>query len=338
MALRIPRFRINRLWLVLGGAIVMGLLAAWLSVGYLKNKEAAMADELAEKAKGGPTTSVAVATMDVAKGSVLTGAVVAARDVPTDLLYDDVITAEGFAEVQGKTLIRSLLPGRPLRMSDVIDDRPRDIATELTPGHRALTFDIDEINSFAQMLRAGSHVDLYLIAQNPNSASDGQEIRPLLPKVKVLATGQTLQGEGQLQAAHGEAQRPVNYSNITVDVTPEQAVRIALATQVGKIRAVLRKPEDASNTQMAQLSTPELFQSGKKGGGKGVSYIVGGTSSNGTAPPITVNIPNLPGMPAGAGAAPGSVAPGAVGTQPGIAGAPGFVNSSIPVAQTGMAR
>ena len=330
MALRIPRLRINRLWLVLGGAIVMGLLAAWLSVGYLKNKEAVLASELAEKAKGGPSTSVVVATSDVPKGTVVAGNLMAARDVPTDLLYDDVVTADNFGDIEGKKLLKPVLRGRPLRKSDVFDDRPRDLATDLTPGNRALTVDIDETNSFSQMLRAGSFVDLYLIAQNPQATGSGSEIRPLLPKIKVLATGQMLQVPAQVEQMQGQG-RPVSYSNITVDVTPDQAVRIALATQVGKVRVVLRKPEAEADLKMAQLTVPELFQGGGKKG-RAVSYIVGG-GSGGAAAPTSIQLPgvtlppNMPGVP------PGTV----LGTQPSVAGMPPSVNNMIPVVPTGTA-
>ena len=332
MALRIPRLRINRLWLVLGGAIVMGLLAAWLSVGYLKNREKVLAEELAEKAKGGPTLSVVVATSDVPRGTLLGGNMVAARDVPTDLLYDDVVAAEDFGDIEGKKLLRPILKGRPLRKSDVFDDRPRDLATDVTPGNRALTFDIDETNSFAQMLRAGSFVDLYLIATNPNTTANGSEIRPLLPKVKVLATGQVLQAPAALEQMPGAPARAANYSNITVDVTPDQAVRIALATQVGKIRAVLRKPE-AEDLKMAQLSTPELFEGGVGKKGKAVSYIVGG-GGGGTAAPTSITLPNIPGMPT---SIPGMPPGMAMGTQASVPGMPPNVNNSIPVAPTGAA-
>lgn len=349
MALRIPRLRINRLWLVLGGAIVMGLLAAWLSVGYLKNRETVIKNELAEKAKGGPSASVVVANNDLPKGTLIEGGMMAGRDVPNDLLYDDVVLADNFGEIEGKRLLRPVLKGRPLRKSDVFDDRPRDLSTDVTPGNRALTFDIDEINSFAQMLRAGSYVDLYLIAQNPSAPSTaGAEIRPLLPKVRVIATGPALQVPPEVeqmrrQAAGSAAAAAASYSNITVDVTPEQAVRIALATQAGKIRAVLRKPEAENDMQMAQMSTNELFQGGKKG--RNVSYIVGGAGgTGGSTAPTSITIPNIPGMPNIPGVT--SAAPGATGAPPAtslgvqasVPGMPSSVNSSIPVAPTGMAR
>ena len=333
MALRIPRLRINRLWFVLGGAIVMGLLAAWLSVGYLKSKEQAIAVELAEKAKGGPTVSVVVPTQDAPKGAVVGGGLMAARDVPVDLLYEDVVTADSFKDVEGKRLIRPILKGRPLLRSDVFDDRPKDLSSEVEPGRRALTFDIDETNSFSQMLRVGNFVDLYLIAQNPTAqAAVGQEIRPLLSKVKVLATGQQLRSPTGLEQVPGQPNRVISYSNITVDVTSEDAARIALATQVGKIRAVLRNHGDEGMKTAALMSAADLFVA-KKGDkrGKAVDYIVGGAGAgSGATAPMSINIPNLN--------IPGVTSPPTAGGQSSpLSGMPPSITSNVPVAPTATA-
>lgn len=343
MALRLPRLRINRLWLILIGAIVLGLLAAWLSVNYLKSREARLAAEMAQKAKGGATVAVVVPVRDAAKGTVVDQKIVAARDVLPDLLYDDTVTADQYDKIAGKRLLNAVLKGRPLRISDVVDDRAKGLADALDNGLRALTFDIDETNSFAQMLRPGNFVDLYLIAQDPGAPPPAsQEIRALLPRVKVLATGQTINGTAaavdEPPAQPGQPGRPpASYTNITVEVTPAQAARIALAQQVGRIRAVLRNPEDDKDPGFGKLATAGLFRDGKE---PSVEYIVGGRSSGtGSTAPISINMPNLsiPGLTTTG--TPGSPAAGTSSYSPGqsaaFAGQPAAVGASIPAVPTG---
>ncbi|MES2771215.1 MAG: Flp pilus assembly protein CpaB [Pseudomonadota bacterium] len=306
MALRLPRFRINRLWLVLSGALVMGALATWLANNYLNNREQMIAAEVAERAKGGPSLLVVVPTQDEIKGGIVSGANMATREVLTDLLYEDVISAEDFTAVEGKPLIRPVLKGRPLRRSDVIDNGPKDLASAIAPGHRALTLEIDEINSFALMLRPGNFVDLYLVAQNQGAegATTRQEIRALLPRVKVIATGQTLQNAHDAETETGQKSRPAAYSNITVEVDPNEAARITLAQEVGKIRAVLRNSEDQGDNSFDQLAAAELFHQVGKKAGRSIEYIVGGAgnSGNGTVAPVNINLPNIniPGLSLGA--------------------------------------
>lgn len=334
MALRLPRLRINRLWLLIGAAVILGVLAAFLSVSYLKGREQRLAADLAQKAKGGPTMAVVVPTRELTKGTPIDQKLVAAREVPLDLLYDDSVPAEAFDKVAGKRLLKALLPGRPLRYSDVQDDRAKDLATALMPGLRALTFDIDETNSFSQMLKPGNHVDLYLIAQDPAAPSAGQEIRALLPKVKVLATGQSLSGAVTQEVAGSQGRPAAGYTNITVEVMPAQAARIALAQQLGRIRAVLRNPEDDQEPDFSRLATAALFRDGNQ---PSVEYIIGGKGGGGTAAPISINMPNLniPGLtvPGGQSAAPAaSYSPGQSSA---FAGQPAAIGASVPSVPTG---
>lgn len=338
MTLRLPRLRINKLWLLPGAAVVLGLVAAFLATNYLKGREQRMSEELTRKAKGGPTIAVVVPTRELAKGLMIDQKVVAAREVVADLLYDDAVTADQFEKVAGKRLLKSVLPGRPLRFSDVQDDRAKDLSTSLEPGLRALTFDIDETNSFAQMLRPGNFVDLYLIAQDPGAPSPAsQEVRALLPKVKVMATGQTMKGSPEAAPSDPQSPqgRPQNaYTNITVEVTPAQAARIALAQQVGRIRAVLRNPDDEKETSFAKLATPALFRDGNA---PSVEYIVGGKSGgSGSTAPINISMPNLniPGLSTGAqaGAPGGTYSPGQSSA---FSGQPAALGASIPSVPSG---
>jgi pilus assembly protein CpaB len=334
MALRLPRFRVNRLWLVLGGAILMGLLAAWLTVKYLNSREKTIEAELAERAKGGPTLTVVVPTGDVPKGTIISGGNMATRDVLTDLLYDDVVTADTFADFDGKRLLRPVLKGRPLRRSDLVDEHAQDLASGLESGRRALTFDIDEVNSFAQMLRPGNFVDLYLIAQSQGPNASGQEVRALLPRVKVIATGQTLKNSLNVEPEPGQPLRVASYNNITVEVSPAEAARITLAQEAGKIRALLRNTDDEADADFDRLATPELFSSfGKSGGGAvplSVEYIVGG-SGGGTGASAPINITLPPGLAsAGATVASGAAAASANPLSSALSPLPPSVTSGIP--------
>ena len=114
MPLRFPRLRINRLWLSLGAALVLGLLAAFLSTSYLKNREQRIAAELAQKAKGGPTIAVAVPTRDMTKGASLDQRSVAAREVAADLLYDERHTKDRTASPPMASPFTARLPSSTL--------------------------------------------------------------------------------------------------------------------------------------------------------------------------------------------------------------------------------
>lgn len=331
MALRILA-GVNRMWLMLGAAVVLGLLATWLAVNYLKGREARMAEDLAARQRGGPTVAVVVPVKDLPRGAKLAEGLVAARPISADLVYEDMITADQFDKIAGQRLLRPVLKGRALRRGDVFDEHLRDFSDQIEVGMRAITLETDEINSISQMLRPGNLVDLYLIAPEANGA--GQQVLPLLDRVKIVATGQNLKPAEPT----GPGERPgreVGYTTITVEVIPEDAARLALAQQSGRIRAVLRNPEDEEEADIGRVNTRTLMRmararaQGDEDLGDSVEFIIGGKGSGGGAgAPVNINVPGLtlPGVPQ---AAPPSaqVSPAQNPALLGVPGAAGMIPS-----------
>lgn len=307
MALRLDR--INRTWLMLFVAIVMALAAAWLTKQYLDVREKRIQEELAQKAKGGPVAKVVVPVRNLPGGSVISGDVVAGRSIPADLVSSDMLTPDMFEKFDGAKLLRNVERGHPLRTSD-IEEKGKDFSSLIESGNRAITIDIDELNSISQMVRPGNLVDLFLIMPDLSDLTSGnnQQITLLMQRVKVIATGQTVRKADAFSAPQpGVPQGVVRYSNLTFEVTPDQAARIALAQQLGRIRAVLRKEPDEEIVRLGKINTKNLLKKGyvmegpEEVDGSAVEYIIGGKGGGGVGNTITVNVPGMappaPGMP-----------------------------------------
>jgi pilus assembly protein CpaB len=327
--LRILLSRINKMWLLMGAAVVLGLLATWVTTQYLKTREARIEAEAKKRASGGTTVEVVVPRRNLPKGTVVDESTMAAREVVADTIYDETVLAADFGKVQGTKLARPVEQGRPLRRSD-LDIRAKDFSEALPEGKRAITIEIDELNSIAQLVRVGNRLDLMLIvSDNSEGGSGQQQVLLLLPKVKIIATGQII-----TRAAPAEGPQPAvaqRYSNVTFEVTPEEAARIALAQTMGKIRAVLRSDEDQVVEPFVKVNTQTVLRgfsaaSKKKKGGDVdgedviVEYIIGGKGSgSGVASTqnISVNMPAMAPPPAAAGqATPGQMTVPGVGTFP----------------------
>jgi pilus assembly protein CpaB len=304
--LRIILSRVNKMWLLMAAAIVLGVIATWVTTQYLKKREARIEAEAKRRASGGTTVEVVVPRRNLPKGAVVDGGNMAARDVLQDTVYDETVLAADFGKVQGSRLARPIEQGKPLRRSD-LEARAKEFSETLPKGTRAVTIEIDEINSVAQMVRVGNRLDLMLIVSDGDGGG-GQQVLSLLQKVKIIATGQivtrTIPAEGTQPA---QVQR---YSNVTFEVTPDDAARIILAQQMGKIRAVLRSDEDDAITPLAKMNTQTVLRgpagSAKKRKGGDVEgeeltveYIIGGKNSGGIGQTQTINV-NMPQMGAGA--------------------------------------
>ncbi len=321
--IRILFSRINKMWLLMGTAILLGLVATWVTTQYLKARERRIEAEAQKRASGGATVAVVVPVKNLPKGTVIDGNLVAARDVVADTIYDETVLAEDFGKVTGLRLSRAVVQGRPLRRSD-LDIKAKEFSESLPEGMRAITIDVDEINSVAQMVRVGNRVDLMLIVSDPGEGG-GQQVISLLQRVKIIATGQnTVRAQADAPAAQGAA--PQRYSNVTLEVTPEEAARIALAQQMGRIRAVLRNEEDQLVVPLAKVNTQSLMRGYAAGDKKGdespfVEYIIGGKGSGGIGQTVNVNMPAAAPPPAGAPQA-ASAAPGGQISIPGVGNIP----------------
>ena len=115
--LRIILSRINKMWLLMGVAVILGLVATWVTTQYLKTREARIEAEAKKRASGGTTVAVVVPQRNLPKGTVIDGSVMAARDVLADTIYSETILASDFGKVQGMRLSRPVEQGRPLRRS-----------------------------------------------------------------------------------------------------------------------------------------------------------------------------------------------------------------------------
>jgi pilus assembly protein CpaB len=323
--LRIILSRINKMWLLMGAAIVLGLLATWVTTQYLKTREARIEAEAKKRASGGTTVEVVVPRRNLPKGAVVDGNTMAAREVVADTIYDETILAADFGKVQGTKLVRPVEQGKPLRRSD-LDIRAKEFSESLPEGKRAITIEIDEINSIAQMVRVGNRLDLMLIVSDNSEGGAGQQqVLSLMQRVKIIATGQII-----TRAPPAEGPQPAvaqRYSNVTFEVTPEEAARIALAQTMGKIRAVLRSDEDQVIEPLAKVTTQSVlrgqFAAGKKkrpgedGDETFVEYIIGGKGGGaGVASTQNINV-NMPAMAPPPATGSGQSTPGQM-TVPGV--------------------
>jgi pilus assembly protein CpaB len=295
-------------WLLLGIAVAMAGGITWMTYRYITASEERIRAETRHQARG---VSVVVPSADVPAGTPLTSNVFVARDIPADLVYDDMLRADDFNQFRLGTLVKAVRRGRPLRAQDVDALRARDFSDILPAGTRALTLQINTVDSTDSMMRPGNRVDLYWIGKNPDSmtsggsgeAGDAQSILLLMPDVLVLATGNDVRprdaGEAARDMAEG-AQRE-SYATVTLQVPVAEAARIVLAQKVGTLRLILRNSEDRATPPPKRLDELKLFAAtsgGTVAEGDIVEIITGGSGNGSAAMSRIAAAPDDGGVPA----------------------------------------
>jgi len=260
----------SRLMLI---ALVCGLVAAALTVFYLKQVESKYRQ--ANKPKTEVLTTVVVPRANLAKGTVLTSKTVSARKVPEAFLPSNAIMAKDFKKVVNRTLKSPVQKGRPLTWNAITGKAAKHFSGNVELGRRAMSIKVNKIDSFDGLLRPGDHIDLLgsfalsslgvseSTAVEPNSDVSDEVVMPVLENVVVLSAGrEDLTGRRyeRSQSKNSADGFNMEFTVITLDLTPKQVARVEIAKSSGDVFAVLRHPKDTSLVDFEYLGVELLLQ------------------------------------------------------------------------------
>jgi pilus assembly protein CpaB len=281
--------------LLLLAALLAGGVA-WLAYAYLQQREESIKNELTAKNKKKQTVmvSVVVPKVNAAINTVFNGQVFVSRAIEEDLVYPDTILAKDFESMEGQKLARPVLRGRPVRLSDLQVPEVNDVASVVPPGSRAMTIEIDNLNSIAQTLRPNHRVDIFLMSKAPKPEKGQPEVDEktleqaslFMQNMVILATGQQFtdtnaQSEQTAQMIRpgevaGANTKDKTFDSITLLVSPKEAARLLVGQKMGTYRVVLRGNKDSEPLTLATLRSGDLMPGLSKKRDTSIEFISGG--------------------------------------------------------------
>lgn len=226
---------------MLGLAVLAGILASWTARQHIKGRV-----ELLESRARVTEVERIVAATDLSVGTMINSHHLAIRRFPASMVSSDSMAPSRFLELEG-LLLRSTLAAGDMVLPVHVEHQSEDaFSTTLMSGRRAITMPVDAINSVSGLLQPGDLIDLYVSFEYQRRRITA----PLLQGVLVLATGMTTQAS--LAADVSDPTRfEQGYSTVTLDVAPEDAVKLVAARQGGTITAILRNPGDPVSSSKA---------------------------------------------------------------------------------------
>jgi pilus assembly protein CpaB len=231
--------------LVLGVfALLMGATVAvvWMyrAPGVLRT--ASSSQDASQSSRGSSQAAVLVAGRPLAMGSLLRNDDVAWHEIGAGKAPAGAITRSQSEQLDivGAATRRSFAAGDVLTTADLVRPSERGfLAAALTPGHRAMTITVDVAQSASGLLLPGDHVDVMLV-QNLDQATNDPARKSVgelvLSGARVVAVDHTLAGGAATLASSATVQP----KTVTLDVTPGEAQRLAVASQLGKLELSLR--------------------------------------------------------------------------------------------------
>jgi pilus assembly protein CpaB len=301
-------------WVLLFLAVLVAGGLTFLLYTYLNDRETKLkADIAAQTVRSG--VQVVVPAHDVPVGTPLSSSEFVAREIPGDMVYDDMIRPDDFGPYRTAHLVKPVRRGLPLRAGDIDALRGRDFSDVLPTGQRALTVQIDTVNSTDLMLRPGNRVDLYWVGKvfREDHTSDDKKVAQLLmPNVLVLATGQDMRPRDAGEAAQQDPananssamsrQQGMGYTTVTLQLPVDDVPRVALAQKIGGLRLILRNADDKGKDGPPLVQESDVFTDPNRGTvtatGKGppaqVVEVISGGGGNSTSLLVNPGTPSAP--------------------------------------------
>ena len=176
------------------------------------------------------TQAVVVALQDIQEGRAVDRASVAVAQWPVG-----TVPAGSFANVDsvvGRVTRIDVFKGEVLVPGRLAPSGTEPgLAVKITPGKRALAIRLDDVAGLNGLIQPNSRVDVLVTL--PDQQKDGQQVAKLfMSNMRVLSVGTISQTSRD--------SRPIQAPTATLEVTPDEAERLAIAENVGRIQLALR--------------------------------------------------------------------------------------------------
>jgi pilus assembly protein CpaB len=200
-----------------------------------------------------PIGTIVVAAKPLAFGVVVTADNISEIPWASKTIPDGAFATKGDLLKDGRRVVLSPLePNEPVLRSKTTSPGQRgSLSSLLQEGKRAVTVRVDDVRGVAGFILPGDFVDVVLIAEDSAVRRENySEI--LLQNLKVLAVD---------QLASERQEQPTIPKAVTLEVTPEQAQKILLATNIGRLSLTLRRLTETSFVESHRVTEKDLGQS-----------------------------------------------------------------------------
>lgn len=233
--------RNKRFLIVMTGALVFGLLAAFSVSRYLSSAQA-----------NNNSTRVAVAKVDIPLGTKIIPEQVAEVDFPSGTVPDGAF--ESAEKLVGRVAVVNIAAREAITDSKLAPEGTEGGLSALIPeGYRAMTVKVDDAAGVSGFIQPGTIVDVVVVIDPKENGINQDPIsKVVLQNIKVLANAQNIdKPKNEREATTVKA--------VTLQVTPEQAEKLALAANEGKLQLIMRNSTDQGDSHTTGVNKRGLL-------------------------------------------------------------------------------
>ncbi|MGA8614803.1 MAG: Flp pilus assembly protein CpaB [Xanthobacteraceae bacterium] len=231
-------------------AVVFGLVAVFLANSWLNNRAAEQMRNLeAQQNATNPAATIVVASRPLRFGDELSA--MSLREIPWPPSARPPGSFSKISELtSAKHIVLNAIEVNEPVLAKKITNTPGQRATlsaTLDDGMKAVSVRVESDSGDGGFVLPGDHVDVLLT--HPNSSQKSQINDVVLLNVRVL---------GVDQLADERAEKPAVSRTVTLEVNEIGGQKLALASKVGSLWLLLRKPGDSGEDAGRQLTVLDL--------------------------------------------------------------------------------
>ena len=224
--------RNKRFFIVLVGALIFGVLAAVTVSKYLSSAQAYSKN----------LNKVAVAKVAIPLGSKIIPEQIMVVQFPKESTPDGAFDSP--EKLAGRVAVMNIAAREPITESRLAPEgTAAGLSAVIPEGYRAMTVKVDDAAGISGFIMPGTLVDVVVVIDPHEGAGMQDPISKIvLQNIKVLANGQNIDKPQNEREAN-------SVKAVTLQVTPEQAEKLALASSEGKLQLVMRNQIDQGDEQ-----------------------------------------------------------------------------------------
>ncbi len=197
-------------------------------------------------------TPVAVAVDNLYLGTVLKKEMIKTAPFLKESLPEGYFSDP--SSLEGRVVISSIRINEPIFESRLApsDIKKGGVAAVINSSKRAMAVKVDKIIGVSGFIHPGDRVDVLVTLKNYDINSSAT--KTVLQNILVLAVGPEIE-EDETKG------KPSMVDVITLEVTPEEGEKLALAATAGKVLLSLRNPIDTESVETEGATIPVLLSS-----------------------------------------------------------------------------
>jgi len=218
-------------------ALVMALVTTLLFNKYLKDLDS-------RYKKNQNKITVVAAKEPIKKNQRVTKQMLQLKEITSDAVPADAV--KKLEQVEGKYALTDIKEGEvllPFRFTSQFEES-EVITRKIRDGYRAVSIEANFVESVSNLIQPEDYVDVvYTETIKQNGGVNQVNTSLVLENVRVLAVGKSLneeKGDGKVVKDSQQKEEEKQYTAVTVELKPEDAVKIINVDEKGNIKFILR--------------------------------------------------------------------------------------------------